>query len=153
MTIILLINATNEKLFPDEGNANHSEQSILPAHSVILTLAIALSDKKNILFERVGRSWQLTTKGIILELTDQQIDQMMFAWQQSSGLVQADEIIINSEQGILVQVALAGESQVRTLVLYPLSDQLLVNQQLNNRWLALPAAFAQQLLPISLKLY
>ena len=150
MTIILVINATNDKLFPNEASQNNAERLILPQHSVILTLAIDLTAKKQVLLERAGRSWQLTTKGLILEKTEQQIEQMMFAWQQSSGLVQAAEIVIDSDQGITVNISLAGESQERTFILYPLSDQLLVYQQRDNIWLALPATLAQQLLPINL---
>ena len=150
MTIIVLINATNDKLFPSEESNNNAEQLILPAHSVILTLTIDLPENQQILFERVGRGWKLLSKGLILNKTDQQIEQIMFAWQQSSGLVQAAEIVIDRKQGIAVQIALAGESSPRTFVLYPLSDQILVHQQRENRWLALPATFAQQLIPISL---
>ncbi|OUR78377.1 hypothetical protein A9Q75_13630 [Colwellia psychrerythraea] len=150
MTIILLINATNDKLFPNEESANKGERLILPQHGVILTLAIDFSENQRVLLERVGRSWQLTAKGIMLEKTEQQIEQMMFAWQQSSGLVQAAEIMIDSAQGVAVKIALAGESHVRTFILYPLDDQLLVYQQQENVWLALPATLAQQLLPVSL---
>ena len=150
MIIILLINATNDKLFPDEENNSKGELLILPKHSVILTLAIDLSASQQVLFERIGRSWQLTTKGIILEKTDQQIEQMMFSWQQSGGLVQAAEIVIDNDQGITVKIALAGESQARTFVLYPLNDQLLIYQKRDSIWLALPAPIAQQLLPIIL---
>jgi hypothetical protein len=102
-----------------------------------------------VLLERAGRSWQLTTKGLILEKTEQQIEQMIFAWQQSSGLVQAAEIVIDSDQGVTVNISLAGELQRRTFILYPLSDQLLIYQQRDNIWLALPATLAQQLLPIN----
>lgn len=150
MTIILLINATNDKLFPNEKSVNNGERLILPQHGVILTLAIDFSENQQVLLERVGRSWQLTAKGITLEKTEQQIEQMMFAWQQSSGLVQAAEIMIDSAQGVAVKIALAGESHVRTFILYPLDDQLLVYQKKDNVWLALPATLAQQLLPVSL---
>jgi len=150
MAIIILINATNDKLFPNEESSNNSEQLILPAHSVILTLSIGFPDNQQISFERVGRNWKLSTKGLIVEKTDQQIEQIMFAWQQSSGLVQAAEIVIENKQGISVQIALAGETSSRDFVLYPLSDQVLIHQQRENRWLALPATLAQQLIPISL---
>lgn len=149
MIIILMINATNDKLFPNEESDNKSEQLILPAHSVILTLAIDYSIDQQVLFERIGRSWQLTAKGIIVDKTDQQIEQMMFAWQQSSGLVQAADIIIDSEQGIPVQIALAGEVQAMTFTLYPLADQLLIYQHHNKTWLSLPPTLSQQLLPVS----
>ncbi|MCP4984594.1 MAG: hypothetical protein GY928_00620 [Colwellia sp.] len=150
MIIILMINATNEKLFPNEMNDNKSEQLILPAHSVILTLAIEYSTNQQVLFERIGRSWQLTSKGIILDKSDQQIEQIMFAWQQSSGLIQAADIVIDGDQGVKVQIALAGDSQARAFSLYPLSDQLLVYQHRDNTWLSLPPALAQQLLPVNL---
>jgi hypothetical protein len=150
MAIIILINATNDKLFPNEESSNNSEQLILPAHSVILTLSIDFPDNQQISFERVGRNWKLSTKGLIVEKTDQQIEQIMFAWQQSSGLVQAAEIFIENKLGISVKIALAGETSSRDFVLYLLSDQVLIHQQRENRWLALPATFAQQLIPISL---
>jgi len=150
MIIILMINATNDKLFPSDETENSAEQLILPKHGVILTLAINYSKEQHVLLERIGRSWQLTSQGLILEKTEQQIEQMMFAWQQSTGLVQAAEIMIDSAQGVTVNIALAGESQTRSFTLYPLSDQLLIHQQRDNKWLALPAALAQQLLPMSL---
>jgi len=150
MAIILLINATNDKLFPNEESENSAEQLILPQHAVILTLSFDYSENKQVLLERVGRSWQLTTQGLILNKTEQQIEQMMFAWQQSTGLVQAAEIMIDSEQGVTVNIALASESRIRTFTLYSLSDQLLIHQKHDNKWLALPAALAQQLLPLSL---
>lgn len=148
MIIILMINATNDKLFPSEDNDNKSEQLILSAHSVILTLAIDYSANQQVLFERVGRSWQLTTKGMIVDKTDQQIEQMMFAWQQSSGLVQAADIVIDSERGIPVQIALAGDVQAKAFTLYPLTDQLLIYQHQDKIWLSLPSTLAQQLLPV-----
>ena len=149
MTIILLINATNDKLFPDEEN-NKAERLILPQHSVILTLDIELSDTHHVLVERAGRGWQVTTKGIILDKTEQQIEQMIFSWQQSQGLVQAADMVIDNAQGITVTIVLASELHARTLILYPLNDQLLIYQQQDNIWLALPATLAQQLLPINL---
>lgn len=148
MAIIVLINTTNDKLFPQE-DSNKAEQLILPQHAVILTLAISYSENENILLERVGRSWQITTTGLKIEKNENQIEQMMFAWQQSRGLVQASEIIIDSDTGLTVNIALAGEEQMRNFILYTLSDQLLVYKQDENIWLALPASFAQQLLPLA----
>ena len=150
MIIIILINATNNKLFPSEENASNAEQLILPEHSVILTLSIQLPNRQQVLFERIGRGWQLTTKGIMLEKTDQQIEQLMFAWQQSSGLLQATEMVIDGKQGIPLQIALAGELEPRNLTLYPLSDQLLVHLHQEKQWLALPATLVNQLLPFNL---
>lgn len=147
MAIILVINATNDKLFPTE-NDNNAEQLILPQHGVILTLEVKLSDNELLLLERVGRSWQVTAQDLNFERNQNQIEQMMFAWQQSTGLVQASDIMIDSDRGVTVKIALAGEEQIRTFVLYPLSDQLLINKLENNTWLALPASLAQQLLPI-----
>jgi len=149
MIIILLINATNNKLFPNEEDDNQSERLILPVHSVILTLSINFPAQQQALFERIGRNWQLTAKGILLEKTNQQIEQMMFAWQQSRGLVQAADIVIDSEQAITVKIALAGEDNLFEYTLYPLTDQLLIYHHQEKQWLALPPTLSQQLLPIS----
>ena len=61
MIIILLINATNDRLFPDGESG--SDKYILPEHSVILTLAINFADNRQLTFERVGRAWQMTSQG------------------------------------------------------------------------------------------
>ena len=72
MLLILMINATNDKLFPDgeSDNENKAEQLILPEHAVILALEIHYIDHKKVLIERIGRRWQLTTQGMILDKTD-----------------------------------------------------------------------------------
>lgn len=150
MIIILVINASNDKLFPKEENDNKAEQLILPENSVILTLTINLSAELQLLFERVGRTWQLTTKGLVVDKTSQQIEQLMFSWQQSRGLIQAADIIIDNTQGIRVDIALAGQEQLYTFTLYPLADQLLIYQHQQAQWLALPTSLTQQLLPINL---
>ena len=148
MIIILVINASNDKLFPDE-ESKKADRLILPEHSVILSLTIKYSTRQQATFERIGRGWQLTAKGILLDKTDHQIEQMMFSWQQSTGLVQASDIVIDSEQGVSVKIALAGYDKEQKFTLYPLSDQLLIHVQGDNLWLALPATLAQQLIPSS----
>lgn len=145
MGIILLINSTNNRLFP-EDSANNA--FILPEHSVVLTLAINLPNKTSLAFERVARAWKMTSHGVIVDLTNQQIDQMMLTWQQTRGLVQAAEIMIEGQTGIEVQLSLAGVAQEQTFTLYPLTDQLLVYNNQKNNWLALPAAVYHQLIPI-----
>ena len=72
----------------------------------------------------------------------------MFAWQQSSGLVQADDIIIEGQQGVEVEISIAGVEPLLVFVLYPLVDQLLILNQQKGIWLALPSAINQQLVPI-----
>ena len=99
-------------------------------------------------FARVGRSWQLTSKGLVVNLSEQQIEQLMFSWQQGSGLVQADEIIIDQTLATQVQIALAGIDETLVYWLYPLTDQLLIYNQTSKVWLSLPAAVSKQLLPI-----
>ena len=135
MIIILLINSTNDRLFPDDNNAN--DKLLLPEHSVILTLTIMPSEDKKIVFERIGRAWQMTSQGV------------MFAWQQSSGLVQAAEIIIDGIEGVEVKVSLAAIEQEQAFTLYSLTDQLLVYNHQKEIWLALPTAMSHQLIPIS----
>lgn len=145
MMIILLINSTNNRLFPEDDVNNGL---VLPEHSAVLTLSITLSNNTSIIFERIGRSWQMTSQGISLDLTNQQIEQMMMAWQQSSGLVQAGDININGQDGTEVSLSLAGVKQEKKFTLYPLADQLLVYNKQKNLWLALPATMTHQFIPI-----
>lgn len=150
MIIIIIINATNDKLFSEADNpSSASEQLLLPEHSVVLTLTITTDDDTQAVFERVGRSWQHTAKGVLLSLTDQQVEQLMFAWQQATGLVQASDVIIDASKGILVQIDIAANEQSQLFTLYPLTDQLLVYKHTSDTWLAFPAAIAKQLVPIT----
>ncbi len=145
MIIILLINATNDRLFPEEDG--FSDKHLLPEHSVILTLAINFSDNRQLTFERVGRAWQMTSQGLLVDLSNQQIEQLMLAWQQSSGLVQADDMLVEGLKGIEVLINTATSKTELVYILYPLIDQLLVFNLQKNLWLALPKAVAHQLVP------
>lgn len=145
MLIILLINTTNNRLFPENNKRN--DELLLPQHSTILTLLIKYPSNKTVMFERKGRAWKITNQGITLTLNNQQIEQLMFTWQQSSGLVQADDMIIEGQQGIEVEVSLAGINEVMVFTLYSLTDQLLIFNQQKKLWLALPRAISQQLVP------
>ena len=142
MIIILLINTTNNRLFPDDDNAR-----ILPEHSVILALTISYPDGSTALFERIGRDWKMTSQGRIIDLSNQQIDQLMFSWQESTGLVQASDIIIEGKEGTQVKIALANLENEQIFTLYSLMDQLLVFNHQKQLWLALPSALSRQLTP------
>jgi hypothetical protein len=145
MIIILLINATNDRLFPEGESVN--DKNILPEHSVILTLSINFFDKRQLTFERIGRAWQMTSQGILLDLNNQQIEQVMLAWQQGSGLVQADEILVEGVKGIEVLINTSANKHELVYMLYPLVDQLLVFNVQKKLWLALPKAVTHQLIP------
>jgi len=145
MIIILLINATNDRLFP-EGDSS-SDKYLLPEHSVILTLVVNYNDNRQLKFERIGRAWQLTSQGLLLDLSNQQIDQLMLAWQQSSGLVQAGDMLVEGVAGIEVLINTATSKDELVYMLYPLVDQLLILNLQNKLWLALPKAVTNQLIP------
>ncbi len=145
MTIILLINATNDRLFPDEEHDN--DASLLPEHSIVLTLKINFSDNRQLAFERIGKAWQMTSQGVLLDLSNQQIDQMIFTWQQTMGLVQADNIEVEGMKAIEVLINTATSENELVYLLYPLVDQLLVFNSQKQLWLALPKAVSHQLIP------
>lgn len=145
MIIILLINATNDRLFPKGDSRN--DKYLLPEHSVILTLVINFNDNRQLKFERIGRAWQLTSQGLLVDLSNQQIEQLMSAWQQSSGLIQAGEMLVEGATGVEVLINTATNKDELVYMLYPLVDQLLIFNVQNKLWLALPKAVANQLIP------
>jgi hypothetical protein len=145
MIIILLINTTNDRLFPDASGIN--DKHLLPEHSVVVTLVINFPDKRKLMLERVGRAWKMTNQGVFVDLSNQQIDQMMLAWQDSSGLVQADDILVEGLKSVDVLINTATSTHELIYKLYPLSDQLLVFNVQKKLWLALPKAVANQLIP------
>ncbi len=150
MIFILFINVTHDKLFSEQSTQAEALQSVLPLHSVVVTMNIILPGKQKINIERVGRHWKLTTSGLIFSQTDQQIEQTMLAWQQSKGLMQAADIVVEGTQGIFVEIALAGDENMHHFALYPLPDQLLIYKQQGEVWLALPALSTKRLIPNSL---
>ncbi len=145
MSIILLINATNNRLFPTGESTDNAR--VLPEHSVILALTMTFPDKSTVMLERIGRAWKMTSQGRVIDLSNQQIEQVMFAWQQSSGLVQAANIVIDGKEGTQVALSLAGIEQEQRFTLYSLVDQLLVFNHQKEIWLALPSALSHQLTP------
>ena len=146
MGIILLINATNDRLFSSSDNGN--DALILPEHSVVLALSIILPNSGSVMFERIGKAWQMTSQGVLVDLNNQQIDQIIRAWQQSSGLVQAGDIVVDGQQGVEAIASLAGIAQDQHFTLYPLADQLLVYNHHKALWLSFPVAISHQLIPV-----
>ena len=149
MAMILLINLTNNKLFPDtsEASTNDSgEQLVLSDHAVILTLTVA----NKFIIERVGQSWRIEFSESSAAITPQAIEQMMLAWQKSAGLLQAGDIEISGQTAIEVSITLAGQQDAKRLMVYPLADQLLINNTQDSQWIALPIQLYRQLLPATL---
>lgn len=158
IAMILLINLTNERLFPDQSGAGQyntanqqGEYSLLGEHAVILTLSI----NDHVFIERLGQAWQVKrnkpkTPPTGKTISQQLIEQTVRAWQQSRGLLQASSIEIKGLTGIPVTIFIAGQSQAKTFWLYLLSDQLLIKtitEQNQEQWLAFPKAIYPQLIP------
>ena len=147
MILILLINLMNHRLFPDNEervSGVKGEQLILSAHAVILTLEV----REQFLVERSGKTWRIESQQG--QGAHQVIDQMVKAWQQGSGLIQADNIEVSGQEGINVFINIAGATDTQVFTLYPLADQLLINDKELNRWLSLPPQLYRQLIPIEL---
>jgi hypothetical protein len=146
MSMILLINLTNGRLFPnnDKSTANN-ERSILGEHAVILTLAI----NEQIFIERIGQTWR--AKPVII--SNQALEQMMLSWQQPAALeISAPTDIFNNtnNNAIIVTINIAGQELPTVLSLYPLEAQFLIYHHLDKKWLSLSAQLYQQLIPFHL---
>jgi|TARA_B110000091_G_scaffold210751_1_gene254170 hypothetical protein len=147
LLMILLINLINHKLFPDDNEQIRNaegEHFILSAHAVILTLEV----QDNFIIERIGQSWRIEAKQGLADINKQVIRQMMLAWQQSSGLLQADSIDVLGQKGVDVLINVAGTLETKRLTLYPLIDQLLIHDNNLNLWLATSPQRYRQLMPI-----
>ena len=149
--IILMINMMNDKLFPTEipSQETSSVQALLPEHSAIVVLSI-LEGEHQLTVERTGTAWQIKHNKIQANFNEKRyqnaIEQLIIAWQTSTGLVQADEVYIEGLEAISVNINVANMSQTHHFELYPLTDQLLILSQQSNQWLALPSAMSKQLL-------
>ena len=142
MAMILVINQMNKGLFQSGERAAAEQSFILERHSAILTLAI----NRQLLIERIGRTWRATPAHI----SGQSLEQMMLAWQESSGAVVNAPEGLEQQSGVVVTVQLAGQLQPHVFSLYPVSEQLLLYLHGEKRWLSLPLPLYQQLIPSSL---
>jgi hypothetical protein len=151
MLMILLINFTSERLFPDSSSIVNAqgEQTLFAEHAVILTLAI----DGQIKIERLGQTWQviqINNKKTITDVNQQVIEQTMRSWQQVKGLLQASTIEISGVTGLVVTVHVAGQQAEKKLTLYALNDQLLIKdstEPMKEKWFALPRVLYSQLIP------
>jgi len=148
MAMILLINVTNNQLFPkdeDKVEQINNQQRLLSEHAVILSFAIA----DTLLIKRNGSLWQMQNMSDSNQYSIASIDHLMTTWQQSEGLVQASEIEIAGLEGTTIIIELAGVNKALHFTLYGLSDQLLIHKHQTNTWLAFPPQLYTQLIPIN----
>ena len=141
MGFILLINATHDNVFSSTTN-NNDELAILGEHAVILTLTV----NQQVKIERVGKTWRAmpaTIKG-------QALEQMMIAWQQSTGISVEAPADIDHQLGLVVNTELAGQAQAIVLTLHVSETELLIFNHKNKQWLALPLFIYAQLIPSQL---
>lgn len=149
MIFILLINLTNDHLFSESANNEKGEHFLFSEHAVILTLTLTYispetSNIKNINIARVGQSWKSSSTKLSL----QAIEQLVQAWQQASGLIQADNIEITGLVETSAIISLAGDNNEYLLTLYPLNDQLLIKREHKQQtlWFSLPVAMTERLI-------
>lgn len=140
MAFILIINVTNNKIFPDNEASSNSEQPTLFAtHDTILTLTFF--DKVTI--ERIGKSWRVTPS----ILNEQALEQMMRSWKNSEGSTVTIPPIIDEKMALTVNVELAGQDEPQLLKLFATETELLVFNQTTQLWKSFPLAIFSQLVP------
>jgi len=137
MIFILVINATNKKLFSDDVDAG-AEHLLLGKGSVILTLAL-----NNITIERIGKTWRATPE----KISGQGLEQMMMSWQQVVGNILTTPPVVDKKMALMIKINLAGQEQETVLNLYSVTDELLVFNHQTQLWFSLPEQIFQQLLP------
>ena len=144
LSMILIINLTNGKLFPDNDTSSAgNERALINEHAVILTLKI----NQQVMIERIGQTWRSQPATI----SRQALEQMMFSWQQLSVLeVTAPTDVTNSTNPIIVTLNITGQEQPAVLGLYPLKDQFLIYHHQDKKWFSLSAQLYQQLIPFNL---
>ena len=140
MGFILLINATNKKIFsPGESADNTQSIALIGVQNTILTLTI----NNVVAIERIGRTWRATPASI----SGQALAQMMMSWQQSSGEAMAQAPDIDRQFSLDVKLDVVGQTQPLQLNFYATDQQLLIFNQTSQQWLVMPLAMYGQLFP------
>ncbi|WP_448547071.1 hypothetical protein [Thalassotalea fusca] len=138
MAYILLINMTNNSLFTGDA-ADEQIIPLLGENAVILTLTI----NQSFVVERIGRTWRANPATV----TGQALDQMMMAWHDLTANIVSKPPEIDTQLGLIVSVALAGEQKAMVLQLFATDEQLLVYNRQSETWYALPIQRYAQLIP------
>tara|TARA_R110000737_G_scaffold123766_1_gene155877 strand:- start:26819 stop:27316 length:498 start_codon:yes stop_codon:yes gene_type:complete len=142
MGFILLINATNKKIYSSDENAEANSGdniALVGQQNVILTLSI----DKVVAIERIGLTWRATPTSI----SGQALAQMMMSWQQSGGEAMAQAPEVDRQFSLDVELDIAGQTLPLQLNFYATDEQLLVFNQTSKQWLVMPLAMYGQLFP------
>lgn len=140
MAFILIINITNNKIFPNNQATSSAEQATLFAfHETILTLTFF--DKVTI--ERIGKTWRVTPK----ILNEQALEQMMRSWKNSEGVTVANPPTLDEKMALIVNVELADQDAPQVLNLFATETELLIYNRTTKVWKSFPLAIFAQLVP------
>ncbi len=141
MGFILLINMTHNNVFSNKDTGN-AESYIFPENAVILTLAI----NQQIQVERIGKTWRATPSVI----SNQPLEQMMLAWQQSTGQYIEPPTGLDPQLALKVSAYVAGQAQEISLDVYTNNHSVIIFNHVNKKWLMLPLQLYSQLFPNAL---
>lgn len=139
MLFILMINITNPDSQFRKMKSNGEEVYLLGEHAAILTLSI----NKELLIERIGRTWRATPA----KLQGQGLEQMMLSWQQLMGRSVEEPSNIDKQMALLVTIDLAGRADSTVIRVYATEEQLFLFNQEEDSWLAVPVMMFNQLFP------
>ena len=143
MGFILLINATNQRLFPSKQLSSDTEVQLLTETQLILSMTVNFDDTDLVTIERIAQTWRATPT----KIQGQGLDEMMRSWQSATGEQMPNIPIVLPEDAIYVTLMIAGRMSAFKLVLYSSQEQLIVHDLQNDTWLSLPAQMVEQLLP------
>lgn len=140
MGFILLINFTNNKIFPDsEKTAKIEQATLFGKHTTILTLTFY----PNITIERMGNTWRVTPA----ILPEQALEQMMRSWANSEGDTLKVAPKLDEKMAFIVKVEIAGQEYPHTLKLFATDTELLIHNKTTDLWKSFPLAIFSQLVP------
>jgi len=136
---ILLINATNNKLFNKKEPTVVEQTTIFAQHDTILTLYFY----PNVTIERMGKTWRATPD----ILNEQALEQMMRSWKNTEGSSVQKPPRLDEKMALIVKVSLAAQNQPQTMQLYVTDTELLIFNKTTQLWLSFPLAIFSQLVP------
>lgn len=142
LTMILVINLTSEESL--DSASDSATVQVTPVASNEVILALMIEDVVKI--ERQGKTWRSEPS----KLSEQALEQMMYAWQQSEGSILIEAPVLAGVNPFNVYIDLASSESALKLSLYTSADLLLIYNHQNKTWLALPSMITPQLLPNNL---
>ncbi len=142
LIMIMVFNGVHTRF--NSSESTNSQVTLLPEDSLVLTLTFP-----EVKIERIGQGWRTNPA---VELSTEQLSQVMADWQQQTAELQLDDneakvMTKGKMPAVYVVAELAGKTDGAVYAFYPQLSEVWIHDQQQSRWLKAPITVMSGLIP------